>query len=423
MQRRYLSLAAAGLATVMTLTLTGCGSGPGDGDVTLKLVAADYGDSAANSSQHYWDDLTREFEKKHPGIKIDVDVYSWTDVDKKVEDMVKAGKAPDLAQIGAYADYAARGQLYSVDKLLSIPTEADFTQSLADAGEYQRVPYGMPFGASTRRLFYNKKLFAQAGITSPPKTWDDIAHDAKLLKDHGVKMPFALPLGPEETQAETLMWMLGGGGGYTDSIGKYTLDSPQNVKTFEWLQKNLVTKGLTGGDPAKVNRADAFQGFADGEVGMLNGHPTLMKQAGAKGIDYGTTELPGINGKAKATMGVADWMMAFKQPGHRAQVGQFLDFVYSKKNVLKFSSTYGLLPVTASASQEMMADDRYSKLHGFLEQLAGAEFYPADKTTWPLVSKTLKAKMGAAVEPDGNPSAVLSNIQNTADAADNAAGG
>ncbi|MCF3146545.1 extracellular solute-binding protein [Streptomyces platensis] len=420
MQRRYLSLAAA-IATTMTLTLTGCGSGSGGDDVTLKLIAADYGDSRANGSQHYWDELARAFEEKNPGIKVDVEVYSWTDVDKKVEDLVKDGHAPDLAQIGAYADYAAKGQLYSVDKLVTVSTQANFTPSLAEAGEYKRVQYGMPFGASTRRLFYNKKLFSQAGITSPPASWDDIAHDAQLLKARGVKMPFALPLGPEETQAETMQWMLSGGGGYTDSIGKYTIDSPENVKAFKWLKEDLVGKGLTGVDPAKLNREDAFEGFADGEVGMLNGHPALMKQAAAKGIDYGTVELPGAHGKAKATMGVADWMMAFKQGGHRAQVGKFLDFVYSKKNVEKFSGEYGLLPVTSPASQAMLADDKYAKFHGFLEQLANAEFYPANKTSWPLISKTVKAKMGAAVGPRGNPSGVLTDIQNTADTADSAA--
>ncbi|MGW8556900.1 ABC transporter substrate-binding protein [Streptomyces tubercidicus] len=418
MQRRYLSLAAA-IATTMTLTLTGCGSGSGSDDVTLKLVAADYGDSRSNSSQHYWDALARAFEKKNPGIKVDVDVYSWTDVDKKVADLVKEGHAPDLAQIGAYADYAAKGQLYSADQLLSIPTQGDFTPSLAEAGEYKRIQYGMPFGASTRRLYYNKKLFSQAGITSPPESWDEIAADAQLLKAKGVKMPFALPLGPEETQAETMQWMLSGGGGYTDSIGKYTIDSPENVKTFKWLKENLVGKGLTGTDPAKLNRADAFADFADGKVGMLNGHPTLMKQAAAKGIDYGTVELPGAHGKAKATMGVADWMMAFKQGGHRTQAGKFLDFVYSKKNVEKFSGEYSLLPVTSSASQAMLADDKYAKFHGSLQQLASAEFYPADKTSWPLVSKTIKAKMGPAVGPRGNPAGVLTDIQNTADATDN----
>ncbi|WP_449657905.1 extracellular solute-binding protein [Streptomyces chrestomyceticus] len=422
MQRRYLSLAAAGLTTAMTLSLSSCGSGAGDGgDVTLKLVAADYGDNASNSSKHYWNRLVKDFEKKNPGIKVDVSVYSWTDVDKKVEEMVKSGKAPDMAQIGAYADYAAEGKLYKARDVLSIPVQADFVPALAHAGEYGREQYGMPFGSSTRRLFYNKKLFAEAGITDPPETWAQVSADAAKLKAKGVKMPYALPLGPEETQAETLMWMLSGGGSYTDIIGKYTIDSKENVKTFEWLKKELVAPGLTGGDPAKLNRQDAFNAFAAGDVGMLNGHPTLMKQAEAKGVEYGTVELPGPTGKAKATMGVADWMTAFKQNGHRDQVGKFLDFVYDEKNVMDFSGHYGLLPVTTSGSHAMLADSKYAKLHSFLRQLDNAVFYPADKTSWPLVSKTVKAKMGKAVGADGNPAGVLSDLQNTANEADNSA--
>ncbi|MEV0603581.1 extracellular solute-binding protein [Streptomyces sp. NPDC050315] len=420
-QRRYKSLAAAGIATAMTLTLASCSGGTvGEDDVTLKLVAADYGDGAANSSKHYWHDVVEAFEAKHPHIKVDVDVYSWKDVDKEVAKRVKAGNAPDMAQIGAYADYAAEGKLYSADDLLSISTQADFTPALAEAGEYHRVQYGMPFGASTRRLFYNKKLFAQAGIANPPKTWSDIKQDAQLLKAAGVKIPFALPLGPEETQAETMIWMLSGDGGYTDAIGKYTIDSRQNIRTFKWVKDNLVTPGLTGTDPAKLNRQDGFNAFASGQVGMLNGHPTLMQQAKSKGIDYGTVALPGTTGPAKSTMGVADWMMGFKENGHRAEIGQFLDFVYNEDNVLKFSGDYGLLPVTVSASQDMLADGKYKKLHGFLKQLPEAEFYPADKTSWPLVSKTIKAKMGGAVGKNGDPAKVLTDIQNTADEADSA---
>ncbi|CAM5624413.1 Extracellular solute-binding protein OS=Streptomyces rimosus subsp. rimosus (strain ATCC/ DSM 40260 / JCM 4667 / NRRL 2234) OX=1265868 GN=SRIM_024505 PE=4 SV=1 [Streptomyces rimosus subsp. rimosus] len=258
-QRRYLSLAAAGLTTAMTLSLSACGGSADGGDVTLKLVAADYGDTEANSSQHYWDKLVKDFEKQNPNIKVEVSVYSWKDVDKKVEDTAKSGKAPDMAQIGAYADYAAAGKLYSADQLLSIPVHADFVPDLAEAGEYQRIQYGMPFGASTRRLFYNKKLFAEAGIANPPQTWADIAADAAKLKAKGVKMPYALPLGPEETQAETLMWMLSGGGSYTDSIGKYTIDSPQNVKTFEWLKKDLVGPGADRHRPGQAQPPGRLQ--------------------------------------------------------------------------------------------------------------------------------------------------------------------
>ena len=76
---------AAVSALGMTAVLGGCGlTGGGSGDVTLKLIAADYGDSADNSSQKYWDGLVKEYESKHSGVKIDVTVYSWNDVDAKV---------------------------------------------------------------------------------------------------------------------------------------------------------------------------------------------------------------------------------------------------------------------------------------------------------------------------------------------------
>lgn len=406
----------------MTAVLGGCGS-TGSSDVTLRLVAADYGDSAADSSKKYWDTLAKEYESKHPGVKIDVSVYSWNDVDAKVKAMVAAGHAPDLAQIGAYADYAAAGKLYPASDVLSIRTQADLLSQLSDAGQWNHTQYGIPFAASTRVLFYNKTLFAKAGIT-PPTTWDELAADARALRDKGVKYPFALPLGPEEAQAETMQWLLSGGNGgsgYTDDIGTYTIDSAPNVETFTWLKDELVGKGLTGPvAPGKLNRADAFAAFADGQVGMLNGHPTLIQQAEKKGVKFGMVPMPGRTGKARASMGVADWMMAFKQNGHAEQIGDFLNFVYSEKNVLTFSRDYGLLPVTGSASNTMSASQSPSDkaLHPFLDELPTSELYPVGKTSWAAVSASVKQNIGQAVTPGGSPSAVLSRLQATATAAD-----
>lgn len=422
MQRRYLRFMAAGVAAVMTFTISGCGAGPDD-DVTIQLVAADYGDREVNSSQKYWGELAREFESQHPGISIDVNVYSWSEVDRKVAEMVERGEAPDIAQIGAYADYAAADKLYSADQLLSIPAQADFLPGLAEAGEVHRVQYGLPFAASTRLLFYNKTLFAKAGIEQPPKSWEDLQKAASALKESGVKMPYALPLGPEETQAETMMWMLSGDGGYTDAINTYIIDSPENAQTFEWLRDELVGKGLTGTDPAALNRQDAFDAFARGDVGMLNGHPTLMQQAEKHGVKYGMAPLPGKDGEATATMGVADWLMAFKKKnGHRDEVGKFLDFVYSEKSVLKLAEQYDLLPVTTAASEAMRADKGNKHLWEFLDQLPNAAFYPSNKTSWAGVSKAVKEEMGTVVQPDGDPGSVLSRIQRDAMALDSATG-
>ncbi|MFD9881860.1 extracellular solute-binding protein [Streptomyces alboflavus] len=406
----------------MTALLAGCGGDSGDsGDVTLKLVAADYGDSSANSSKKYWSELTKKFEDEHPGIKVEVTVHSWTDVDREVKEMVKDGNAPDLAQIGAYADYAAQDKLYSADDLLSIPTQADFLAPLSKAGEVDRVQYGMPFAASTRLLFFNEKLFKSAGI-KPPESWTQLQAAAQKLKARGVKIPYALPLGPEEAQAETLQWLLSGGGGYTDNVGSYDIDSKQNVQTFDWLKNELVGKGLTGPTPpAELDRAEAFAAFTRGDVGMLNGHPTLMQMAAKKGLKYGMVPMPGVNGTGQSTMGVADWMMAFKQNGHRKEIGEFLNFVYSKKNVLEFSREYDLLPVTASASQEMTDNKEDSaKLGQFLKELPTSQLYPVGKTSWAQVSVQIKKYIGKTVDKNGDPEAILGQIESKAAAEESA---
>lgn len=411
MQRRYMGLTAAVAALSLAATLAGCGGVGDSGDVTLKLVAADYGNNDSNTSQKYWDDLARSFEKSHPGITIDVDVMSWKDVDREVAEMVKNGQAPDLAQIGAYADYAAEDRLYKADDLLSIRTQANFLPLLSRAGEVDRVQYGMPFAASTRLLFYNKDLFAKAGAT-PPKDWKGIREAAEKLKAQGVTYPFALPLGSEESQAETMMWFLSGGGGYRDTADiSYEINSTANVSTFKWLKSELVDPGLTGpGTPGELDRQEAFDAFARGDVGMLNGHPTLMETAEKAGVDVGKIPLPGTDGEARATMGVADWMMAFKQNGHREEIGTFLDYVYEDKNVLAFSDKYDILPVTVTAGTAMQGDPKHKDLWPFLAELPTSELYPVGQTSWAKVSESIKKNIGKAVEPGGDPEAVLAGI-------------
>ncbi|MET9255746.1 extracellular solute-binding protein [Streptomyces sp. NPDC003717] len=405
-------------AVGMTAALGGCGL-TGDSDTTtLKLVAADYGDSRANGSQTYWNELAKAYESQHPDTHVEVSVYSWNDVDRKVREMVDAGDPPDMAQIGAYSDYAAKGLLYRADDLLSIPVQADFVSQLAAAGQVRGVQYGMPFAASTRVLFYNKALFAKAGAT-PPKTWDELASAARALKSEGVKYPYALPLGPEEAQAETMQWMLSGGGGYTDTVGTYSVDSPQNVDTFTWLKDDLVGPGLTGPvAPGKLNRADAFAAFTHGDVGMLNGHPSLMKAASAKGVKYGMVPTPGIDGESKNTLGVSDWMTAFKKNGHQDQIGDFLDFVYSDDNVLDFSREYDLLPVTTSASETMSSAAEDKALKPFLDELLLSELYPVGDASWASVSADVKKRIGQTVVSGGSPKAVLTEIQSSAVRAD-----
>ncbi|SEG30970.1 multiple sugar transport system substrate-binding protein [Actinacidiphila yanglinensis] len=417
MQRRRLLGLAAGLTSALALTgVSACGgSSPLSKDVTLHLVAADYGDPKTdNSSLAYWNEMVHDFEQQNPHIKVDVQVLPWTDVDDKVAAMVKAGNPPDIAQMGSYATYAAKGQLYSADQLFTVSEQADFIPSLAQAGSVNRTQYGLPWASSSRMFFYNKSLFKHAGILHAPKTWDDLAADAKLLKDDGVKVPYGLPLGTEESQAESLMWMLGADGGITDSVGNYTFDSTENIDAFTWLKKNLVDAKLVGSkDPATTDRQVIFNDFLSGDAAMINGHPTLLAQARAHGIDVGVAPLPGKDGTDPNTLGVADWAMAFKQNGNLDADRKLLQFVYQTKNTVKFLDEYGLLPVTTSASQVMQGEKRDADLVQFLNLLPDAVFYPVDKTSWTAVSDRMKKVIGSAVHDD--PKTVLSQLQNYAE--------
>ncbi|MEU4090933.1 extracellular solute-binding protein [Streptomyces sp. NPDC026673] len=419
-RRRTLSTIAAGLSAALSLTTLGaCGPGSGSGDAALTMVAADYGSGPDDDSRLYWDRIARAYEAKHPGITIDVKVYDWKVVDRKVAEMVAAGDAPDIAQIGSYADYVEDDRLYSAEEILNVSAQADFIGSLAEAGEVHQAQFGLPFVSSSRMFFYNKDLFRRAGLHRAPRTWDDVRAAAEALKAVGVGVPYGLPLGPEEAQAEALMWMLGNNGGYTNLAGGYTINSVRNIQALQWVKDNLVRPGLTGPtEPAKTDRQDVFDAFLAGDAGMINGHPTLLAEARRKGIDVGAVPIPGRTGRVQETLGVADWLLAFRQHGHRDQIGDFLEYVYSPANALAFLDEYGLLPVTTSASEAMARKKRYKELRPFIDQLPTAVFYPAQKTSWGTVAGRLKTSLGKAVSPDGVPGTVLGRVQQQAEALD-----
>ncbi|MFG2311269.1 extracellular solute-binding protein [Streptomyces sp. NPDC048566] len=419
MRRSTRIMVAMAAALGLSAGAAGCGGGQDAADAgttTLKIVATNYGDSVHKNSQGYWDRVGLAFQAAHPGVRVVTTVYPADTVDAKVAALVKRGEAPDIVQGGNFAQYAAAGELYSADEVLSIPVQAGFVRSLADAGKVNGTPYGMPFTASTRLLYYNKDLFRRAGLDAPA-TWQELAADARALKAQGVKYPIALPFGPEEAEAETLGWLLAGAGGYTDNGGKYDLVSEANVSALGWLRTNLVEAGLTGPvAPGRLNRSAALKAFVDGEAGMVNAPLSLMRQIAdsSQNVPYGTVALPGSSGRTTPTMGTADWVVAFKKGGHRTETGAFLDFLYGDKYVREQAAEYQLLPVTVSVSAGMRADDAYRPLWHGLDALDGMSLYPLAETNWSRVAAEIRSRIGAAVAPGGDPEAVLTEIAKTA---------
>ncbi len=408
-------LVTTALSAAAVLALGACssskgGGGSSGGSVSLKLVAADYGTGPANSSQKYWDGIADAFHKQNPKITVKVQTINWNDFDNQVQTMVQNHQLPDITEGDYFSNYAQEGLLYKTSEVLSNP--GNLLPVFAKLGSFEGTQYGLPFTTSSRTLFYNKKLFADAGISAAPQTWADVQADAAKIKAKG-KIGFGLPLGSEEAQAESLLWMLGNGGNYTDSSGKWTIDSAQNVETFQFL-KQLVSSGDTEPNPGAKNRTDLWKQFAQGEIGMINGSPALIPIIESGKVltdsDWASVPIAGKSGPLTSTLGVCDFVAAFKNGGSKqAAIKKFLDFAYQDKYQLQFDKEYDLLPATTSASNALSSDPIFGS---FLKALPNAVQYPSS-TVWANVKTQIQQTVGTAVT--GDPKSVLGAIQKTAE--------
>jgi multiple sugar transport system substrate-binding protein len=406
-------LSGAALAATAALALAACGSSgssggsSASGTTTLKLVVADYGTGPSNASAKYWDGIVTAFEKVHPNIKVNVTSIAWTNFDQEVQTMIQNKQYPDITEGDYFSNYAQDGLLYSASDVLSNP--GNLLPAFKAQGTYNGVQYGMPFTTSSRTLFYNKKLFTQAGITSAPQTWADVEADAAKITKLG-DIGFGLPLGSEEAQAESLLWMLGDGGGY-QTAGKYTINSAPNLAAFTYL-KGLVSAGDTEPNPGTVDRTPLWQEFAQGKVGMINGSPALIPIIQSGGVlqasDWTSVPIAGKTGPLTTTLGVCDNVSAFKANGHEAQIKEFLDFAYQDKYQLQIDEENDLLPATTTAASALASNPVFAP---FLTALPNSVQYPSD-TAWANVKAKVQQTIGLAVT--GSPSTELSQLQQIA---------
>jgi multiple sugar transport system substrate-binding protein len=407
-------IGAVAMAATMALTIGACssssggGSGSSSGNVTLKLVAADYGTGPSNTSQKYWQGIADAFHKANPTITVKVTAINWNDFDNQVQTLIQNRQYPDITEGDYFSTYAQEGLLYSADQVLSNP--GNLLPVFAKQGTYNGKQYGLPFTTSSRTLFYNKKLFQQAGISSAPQTWADVQTDAGKIKALG-KVGFGLPLGSEEAQAESLLWFLGNGGNYQDSSGNWSINSAQNVQTMQFM-KQLVKAGDTEPNPGTKNRTDLWKDFAGGNIGMINGSPALIPIIQSAGTltdtDWTSVPIAGKTGPLTSTLGVCDNVAAFKSNGHQAQIKKFLDFAYQDTYQTQFDKEYDLLPATVSGSTALASDPSFGP---FLKALPNAVQYPSN-TSWAQVKTQIQHTVGTIVT--GNPQSVLDAIQQTA---------
>lgn len=408
------SMIVAGVA-LTALGLGACGGGTGAGTAegtqsggevkTIKLVAAEY---SKDNTKAFWDAFAKTY-KDQTGYTLEVQVVSWDNIDQQSSTMIQNNQAPDILNLNAYASYAKDGLLYNSDEVLPSAVKSDILDTFVKYGTYQGKFYGFPDLSSARALFYNKALFKQAAINEPPKTWAELEADAKKIAAlGGGNAGYALPLGPEEAQGEFSMWLFNNGGMWKDG-DKWAINSAKNVETLTFLKK-LADEKVTQNNPARTNRADAFDLFKSGKAGMVVGFSPLAGALDAdKKVDYGVAPFPTNDGSASKTFGVTDYLMAFKKPGNQKAVKAFYELYYKPDQVNTFIKKEGFLPVTKSGVQAFAGDE---KLKVYLETLPNAQLTPTDDPTWDKIKLAVQQNLGSAMT--GDPKTVLDKLQQTA---------
>ncbi|MFD6986617.1 extracellular solute-binding protein, partial [Streptomyces sp. NPDC059956] len=103
-----------------------------------------------------------------------------------------SGKLPDVFQTWGGGVLQQQVDAGLVEDLTDVfGWSSEITPVSLQAYQFEDRTYGVPYDVGMVGFWYNKKLFAKAGITAPPATWAELLEDVKKLKAAGVT-PIAL---------------------------------------------------------------------------------------------------------------------------------------------------------------------------------------------------------------------------------------
>jgi len=257
-----------------------------------------WGDPAEINNQKA---IVKTFTDANPSITVNVTVSDWEPYWAKLQTGLAGGAAPDVfAMDGPLGpDYQTRDALLDLTPYvqaenydlgqLDANAVKDFTT--ADGGQF-----GLPRDLNVIALYYNKKMFDEAGVPYPDGTWDwdklvEVAH--KLTKDtNGDGIPYQWGVYTETTDMEnawsSLVWQAGGDILAPDGT-KTALDTDQAAQGLQFLQ-DLIWKEKVLPDPALF--AETGDPFESGKAAMEINGSWLVPTDEAAGLEFGIAPLP-----------------------------------------------------------------------------------------------------------------------------------
>lgn len=178
---RKLALTAA---FVMTAGLAGVTSA--SAETTVRMLHVEQNPEVVR----YWNDIARRYENDHPSVKVDVQYLENEAYKKKLTTLLQSPDKPNIIYSwggGVLRDQVKAGVIEDLTPVMDAPWKERFVPAAVQAYTVNDKIYGVPMHTSQVGFFYNKDLFAKAGVdASAIKTWDDLLAAVKKLQAAGI---------------------------------------------------------------------------------------------------------------------------------------------------------------------------------------------------------------------------------------------
>jgi len=274
-------VATGAISAVALAGLTACNTTPAaDAPVTLTW----WHNATSDPLAGFWEDVATEFEADHPNVTVEVSGFQNEELQRTlIPNALRSGDAPDLFQQWGAGELAAQvraGQIKDISA--DVADEIDAVGGTIAPWQVDGKTYGLPFSFGIEGFWYNKDLFAQAGIEGTPTTLDELNEAVTKLKAANI-VPIAVGAGDKWPAAH--YW-------YNFALKACSPDVLSNA------QANLVFD-----DPCFVEAGELLQEFID-SAPFQEGYLSTTAQQGA-----------GSSAGLVATGGAAMELMGHWNPG------------------------------------------------------------------------------------------------------------
>jgi len=239
------------LALLFVAGTVGCAPKPAADVVTIHVLTMDQ----AGLKPAEIDQIAREFEAKNPDIKVNMEYLGYDFIhDKITTGMAANPPAYDAVMIDVIwpDEFIKAGYLLDVtDRITPEMKSGMFPASWNGVTRNGKV-YGMPWLMDVKYFMYNKDMLQKAGITDPPKTWEELVDQAKIIKDKGiVEFPIIWSWNQKEgVVCDYAVLLYGNGGSFVDANGKPAFNNDKGVEVLTWMKQTL-DDGLT--NPSSIS--------------------------------------------------------------------------------------------------------------------------------------------------------------------------